>query len=84
VGIQFNAKGTTETTNGMIAPRGLAKDIIKKYELALEQAGKSAEFLNTLQTIGCDPHFTSGENYRKEIEEGYKQVAELIKKLGLK
>jgi tripartite-type tricarboxylate transporter receptor subunit TctC len=84
VGIKFNARGTTETTNGMIAPKGLAKDTIKKYELALEQAGKSPEFLNTLQTIGCDPHYTSGEEYRKEVEAGYRQVAELIKKLGLK
>lgn len=83
-GIQFNAKGTTETTNGMIAPKGLEKDVIKKYEIALEQAGKSAEFLNTLQTIGCDPHFTSGEEFRKETEEGFNQVSELIKKLGLK
>ncbi len=83
VGIRFNAQGTTETTNGMIAPKGLPAAIVKKYESALEQAGKSQEFLQALQTLGCDPHFLPGENYQREVEEGYKQVAELIKKMNL-
>jgi tripartite-type tricarboxylate transporter receptor subunit TctC len=84
VGIKFEAKGTTETFNGMIAPKGLAPDVIKKYEGALEQAGKSPEFLRTLNVLGCDSHFLLGDDFRKEVEEGYKHVAELINKLGFK
>lgn len=84
VGIKFNAQGTTETTNGMIAPKGVPKEIVKKYEIALEQAGKSKEFLQTLQMLGCDSHFLSGDDFHKEVAEGYKQVADLIAKLGLK
>ena len=51
-GIKFEAKGTTETINGMIAPKGLPKEVIQKYEGALEQAGKSPEFLRTLDNLG--------------------------------
>jgi len=84
VGIKFEAKGTTETINGMIAPRGFPKEIVQKYEAALEKAGKSPEFLRTLDNLGCDSDYLSGDDFRKEVEGGYKHVAELIEKLGLK
>jgi tripartite-type tricarboxylate transporter receptor subunit TctC len=84
VGIKFEAKGTTETINGMIAPKGLAREVIQKYEGALEQAGKSPEFLRTLNNLGCDSDYLPGDDFHKEVEDGYKHVAELIDKLGLK
>jgi tripartite-type tricarboxylate transporter receptor subunit TctC len=68
----------------MIAPKGLPKEVIQKYEGALEQAGKSPEFLRTLDNLGCDSHYLPAEAFRKEVEEGYKHVAELINRLGLK
>lgn len=83
-GIKFNAKGTTETFSGVIAPKDLPKEIAKKYEEALEQASKSAEFINALNTLGLDYHFLPGEAMRKEVEEGYKHVSELASQLGLK
>ena len=82
VGIKFEGKGTTETISGMIAPKGLPKEISKKYELALEQASKSPEFLNALNSLGCDLQYLPGEDLRKEVEEGYSYVSELVRKLG--
>lgn len=84
VGIKFEAKGTTETISGVIAPKGLPKDIVKKYEVALEQAANSPEFVRALDTLGCDAHFLLGDDCRKEVEEGYNYVSELVSKLGLK
>jgi len=82
VGIKFEAKGTTETISGVIAPRGLPQKIVKKYEEALEQASKSPEFIRALNTLGCDPHFLPGEDMRKEIEGGYRTVSDLVSNLG--
>jgi len=84
VGIQFEGKGSTETVSGMIAPKGLPKEIIKKYEVALEQAAKSPEFLRALDTLGSDLHFLNGDDFKKEVEEGSKHVGELVNKLGFK
>ncbi len=83
-GIHFNARGTTETINGMIGPKGMSPEVIKKYEGALERAGKGPEFLKTLEVLGCDSHYLSGDEFRKEVEEGHKHVSELVSKLGLK
>ena len=83
-GIKFEGKGTTETISGVIAPRGLPKEIVKKYEGSLEQASKSPEFTKALNVLGCDYHFLNGEEMQKEVEEGYKYVTELVGKLDLK
>jgi tripartite-type tricarboxylate transporter receptor subunit TctC len=82
VEIKFEGKGTTETISGMIAPKGLPKEIVKKYEVALEQASRSPEFLNALNSLGCDLQYLSGEELRKEVEGGFTYITELVKKLG--
>jgi tripartite-type tricarboxylate transporter receptor subunit TctC len=81
VGIKFQGKGSTETISGMIGPKGMPKEIIKKYETALERASTTPEFMNVLNSFGCDRHFVSGNDFRKEVEQGYTYVSELVKKL---
>jgi tripartite-type tricarboxylate transporter receptor subunit TctC len=84
VGIKFQGKGSTETIAGIIAPKGLPKEIMKKYELALEQASMSPEFSNFLNSFGLDRHYLSGSDFQKEVEEGYTYVSEIVKKLDFK
>lgn len=84
VGVKFEGIGSTEAISGIIAPKGLPKDIVRKYELALEQAFKSQEFLRASQALYLDPKFLTGEDFRKEIEESYRYIADLAVKLGFK
>lgn len=84
LGIHFEGKGSTETFSLVIAPKDLPKDIAKKYYDALEKASKSEEFTRALYNLGCDYSFLTGEEARREVEEGYKYVGEVAKKLGFK
>jgi tripartite-type tricarboxylate transporter receptor subunit TctC len=84
VGVKFESKGSTNLTAGMIAPKGLPKEIIKKYEKAFEEVTKSPKFLEVSQNIGLEPDFVRGDEFHKETEEGYKYVLDYVKKLGFK
>ncbi len=83
-GIKFNGKGSSELMSGIIAPKGLPSDIVKKYEDALKEAVKSPEFLKASATLGIEPQFLPGNEFRKEIEEGNRHVGAVIRQLDLK
>lgn len=84
VGIKFEGKGSSEAISGIMAPKGLPNDILKKYEGALKETIKSEEFLRACNTLWLDPHLVPGDDFRKEVEDSYKYIGELGKKLGFK
>jgi tripartite-type tricarboxylate transporter receptor subunit TctC len=84
VGSKMEGKGLTESMNGLIGPKGMPADIVKKYEVAIEQATNSPEFLRASQTMVVEPHYLPGEGYFKETESGYKYVSDLATKLGFR
>jgi tripartite-type tricarboxylate transporter receptor subunit TctC len=84
VGSKMEGKGLTESMNGLIGPKGMPADMVKKYEAAIEQATKSPEFLRACRTMDLEPHYLPGEEYRKETESGYKYVSDLGTKLGFR
>jgi len=84
VGSKLEGRGLTESMNGLIGPKGLPADIVKKYEGAVEQATKGQEFLRACQALDFEAHFLPGEEYRRETESGYKYVADLGVRLGFR
>ena len=83
VGLKFEGKGSTESITGIIAPKGLSPDIVRKYEDALRTAVASPEFLKVAEALDVEAHYLNSEEYRKETEAGYRAVGEVFKRLGL-
>jgi len=83
-GIKFEGKGSTETWSGMFGPKGLPRDVVKKYEEAFKEVVKSPEFLRAIDMMGLEVDFRLGEDTQKEMEEGHKYVSNLVKTLDLK
>jgi tripartite-type tricarboxylate transporter receptor subunit TctC len=84
VGVKMDGRGLTDSMNGLIGPKGIPADIVKRYEEAIEQATKSPEFLRASKAMEVEPHYLSGEEYRKEVETRYKYVSQLGTQLGLR
>jgi tripartite-type tricarboxylate transporter receptor subunit TctC len=84
IGVKFDPVGSSEVVTGIVGPKGMAPDIVKKYEAALERAVKSPEFVKMAETLGVDRAFAPGPQFQKEVERGHHHVAETIKTLGLK
>lgn len=84
VGLKFVGKGSTESITGIIAPRGVSADVVRKYEEAIKAAIAAPEFLKVAQALDVEPHFLTSEEYRKEMEESSRAVGEVFQGLGLK
>jgi tripartite-type tricarboxylate transporter receptor subunit TctC len=82
--IKFDATGSSDVITGIVAPKGLPKEIQKKYEEALDRAVKSPEFTKMAETLAVEKAFMPGADMQKQVEEGQRHVKAAIEALGLK
>lgn len=69
--------------NGLLAPKGTSKAVITKVQAALQKTGNSAEFRRQFGQQGAEVVLTSGQEFRKHVEEEIRSVAVVVKAAGL-
>lgn len=83
LGLKFDAKGSSDVITGIVAPKGLPREIARKYEEALERAARSPEFVKVTETLALERAFVRGAEFQKEVEEGHAYVVTTLKSVGL-
>ncbi|OLN22107.1 hypothetical protein BTO30_11485 [Domibacillus antri] len=68
---------------GVVAPKGLPKDIQKVIHDAFKQALEDPEVQKQLKEIDVDPKYAGPEEFQKEITESYNEYGEILKNIGL-
>ncbi len=63
--------------------RAVPKPIIEKWRDICKQAMGDKKFLELMESFYWEPEYLSPEQYRKIIEEGYKEDGEFMKQLGI-
>lgn len=69
---------------GFAAPKGLPDDIRKKLEDAIRLATESTEFKETAKKVSFEVDFRNGREFAQQVEQGFKSLAEMMKKTGIK
>jgi tripartite-type tricarboxylate transporter receptor subunit TctC len=83
LGFRFDTKGSVQSITGIIAPAGVAPEIVTRYEAALKAAVDSPEFQKTVETAGMVSDFMAAPAYRREMEEGHHNAIRMVRELGL-
>lgn len=80
---QLGIDVAVESYAGLAAPKGLSDDIAAVLEDAFRKAFDDANFQATLEKLGMQPAYYTGEQYGKLIAEGHFAMGVDLKKLGL-
>lgn len=83
LGFTFDGRGWMQAITGIIAPAGVDRAIVARYESALKQAVESREFQNTVETLGVVADYMPGAEYGRETELGYDNAGRMLKDVGL-
>lgn len=67
---------------GLIAPKGLKPDVLKKLERVFEASVKDPEFLNAIKVMGVDTRYMNSEQYTRYAKEVFEASRELVTKYG--
>ncbi len=82
---EAGAKGLNITMwRGLAAPANTPDDVIAKLEAAAKKAVASEAFVKASKTVGFEPAYADRKEFGNEIAADDKQIADLMKKLGLK
>ena len=65
------------------APRGVPKPVLEKLRDVFKTAMKDQEFLQLMENFYFKVEYRSPEEYRKIVEEGYKEYGKFIMEVGL-
>jgi tripartite-type tricarboxylate transporter receptor subunit TctC len=69
---------------GIAAPKGTPKDVVAALEAAIKITVASPEFQEAGKTLGFTPAFLPADEFRKQIAEDDRRLAEVMAELGLK
>jgi tripartite-type tricarboxylate transporter receptor subunit TctC len=67
---------------GLGAPAGVPKDRLNILREAFKKAANDPEFLNTMKTVNLPPDNTPGDEFKKKLVDGYKEIGDYFKKIG--
>lgn len=73
-----------ESYAGIGAPSGITDEQAEVLEAAFAEAFKAQSFQDTLEKLGMQPAYFTGNEYRQLIEEGYEAMGRDLEALGLK
>jgi tripartite-type tricarboxylate transporter receptor subunit TctC len=65
------------------APKGVPKPIMEKLRTVFTEAVKDAEFLEIMKRFYAPVVFRTGDEFKKLVEEGYRENEKMIFELGL-
>lgn len=65
------------------APKGTPKPIMEKLRTIFKAAMSDAEFLDIMKNMYIPVVYRTGDEYKKFVEEGYKQNEKMVLELGL-
>jgi len=68
---------------GVLGPKGMPPEIVKKLENAIQQGVETAEFKKVVEVINSEAFFRNSQDFTNFFREVYPQVGEIIKRLGL-
>ncbi|MCC6533754.1 MAG: tripartite tricarboxylate transporter substrate binding protein [Burkholderiales bacterium] len=70
--------------NGLLAPKGTPKPILRTVGAALQKVGNSPELRKQLAQQGAEVVLTEAEQFRKHVADEIRNVAAVVKAAGLK
>lgn len=65
------------------APKGTPKAVLEQLEAVFQQVAEDQSFINLMNKVGADVHFTSGAEASKRYEEWVDMLTPLVERLGL-
>lgn len=78
LGYDFPMISDITTSQGVIAPKGLNPEILKKLENAFMKAGSDPAFVKIMETLECPLVIKNGADYKAEILNSQKVLEKLI------
>ncbi len=69
---------------GLGAPAGISKDKLNVLREAFKKAAEDPEFIKTMNTVNLPPTNVSGDDFKKKLVDGYKEIGEYFKQIGHK
>jgi len=77
----YNVAVTSYLATG--TPKGVPKPILDKLRAVMEKAMSDPEFLKVMENFYFKVQYRSPEEYRKIVEDGYKEYEKFIMEIGL-
>ncbi len=74
---------TCETTEAVMAPRGIAEDIKKKLHDAFKKTLDDPKVQTVMKNLNMDVYYQNGDDYEKQILKTYAENERILKKIGL-
>ena len=74
----------TNSPYGVTGPKGMDPTVVKIVHDAFKSALDDPAFLKTLDRLGHDPFYMSGEDYFKWARENYEIERRIVERMGLK
>ncbi len=74
---------TMETTEAVMAPRGIPEDIRKKLHDTFKKCLEDPKVLSVMSNLNMDVYYQSGPDYDKQAVKTYAENEKILKKIGL-
>lgn len=71
-----------ESWLGLALPKGASNHVKERLETALEAALRDPELINSLNQMGIDPVWLSGQGYGQKLAQGYDEMRPLLELTG--
>ena len=71
-----------EVGMGLVGPKGLSPDVVKKWEDAIQLALKEPSVISAVEKLDYVIDFKRGENYKKEIIDEFAAFKQIMPELG--
>ncbi len=84
LGYKFPMLSDVTSSSGVIGPKGIIPEILKKLEDAFLKAGKDPSFIKTMESIDCPIVYRNGEEYKAELLSSYQICEKLIPPIAAK
>ncbi|MBP1154472.1 MULTISPECIES: tripartite tricarboxylate transporter substrate binding protein [unclassified Paenibacillus] len=69
--------------NGLIAPKGLPKDILDIYDAAFKKTLEDPEIIEQLKKLDIEPSYAGPDEFQKDITDSFNQIGDTLKKIGM-
>ena len=83
--VEKGLKGTViEVGMGLVGPKGLSPDVVKKWEEALQLVLKEPAVVQAIEKLDYVIDFKRGEDFKKEVVDEFASFKKIMADLGTK